>query len=196
VAVEDAQFNQEHSAAQLEILMAEYQKLKDEQTHRIGFRDNLIYVTTAAIGAVLSFSISGSDRRAAVLVLPPLCFALGWTYVMNDLKVSAIGRYIREHLRSKLENLAAASGGLLEWEAYHRADGERVSRKFLQLVVDEVLFTVTPIVAVGWYAAIAGPDAAIVALLTLEAALMAILAWQIIIYSDLFLATRGRTHRP
>lgn len=38
----------------LNIYLLEFEKLKEEQIHRIGFRDNLIYATLIAITAVVS----------------------------------------------------------------------------------------------------------------------------------------------
>jgi hypothetical protein len=38
------------------VLIQEYIKIKDEQTKRIGFRDNILYVTLGLIGLVVSFS--------------------------------------------------------------------------------------------------------------------------------------------
>src|SRR5215217_3250792 len=78
-----------------EVYLIEYQKLKDEQIARIGFRDNLIYATLVAIGAILSFAITNPANYQALLILPLATFVLGWIYLSNDRKISDIGRYIR-----------------------------------------------------------------------------------------------------
>jgi len=70
----------------LEIYLAEYQKLKDEQIARIGFRDNLIYATLIAIGGILSYALSNTASNRAVLILPLATVALGWTHLINDEK--------------------------------------------------------------------------------------------------------------
>ena len=44
----------------LEIFLKEYDKLKSEQAQRIGFRDNLLYVTLGIFGTVVSFAVSNS----------------------------------------------------------------------------------------------------------------------------------------
>jgi hypothetical protein len=54
--------------AALEILLAEYNCLKAEQTQRIGFRDNLLYVTLGVFGAVVSFAVSDPSHYYAFLV--------------------------------------------------------------------------------------------------------------------------------
>ena len=78
-----------------EIYLQEYSKLKDEQAQRIGFRDNLLYVTLALFGTVLAFALGEKANPYALLVLPWVSLVLGWTYVVNDQKISALGRYIR-----------------------------------------------------------------------------------------------------
>ncbi|NUP35604.1 MAG: hypothetical protein HOY76_00935, partial [Streptomyces sp.] len=37
-----------------QLLLAEYQTIKDEQKTRIGFRDNLLYVTLTVVAAVIA----------------------------------------------------------------------------------------------------------------------------------------------
>jgi hypothetical protein len=51
----------------LEVYLQEYEKLKDEQTQRIGFRDNLLYVTLGVFGAVISFAVSSKSNYYALL---------------------------------------------------------------------------------------------------------------------------------
>jgi hypothetical protein len=46
----------------LEIFFKEYDKLKSEQTQRIGFRDNLLYVTLGLFGTVVSFAVSNASN--------------------------------------------------------------------------------------------------------------------------------------
>jgi hypothetical protein len=57
----------------LEVYLHEYEKLKDEQTQRIGFRDNLLYVTLGLFGTVISFALSNKTNYYALLVLPYWC---------------------------------------------------------------------------------------------------------------------------
>jgi hypothetical protein len=66
----------------LEVYLQEYEKLKDEQTQRIGFRDNLLYVTLGVIGAIIAVAIpnKANDNQAnyyALLVIPWVCLILG-----------------------------------------------------------------------------------------------------------------------
>ncbi|GHH39997.1 hypothetical protein FHS35_006797 [Streptomyces umbrinus] len=82
--------------------MIEYTQVKDEQKARIGFRDNLLYATFAAMAAVIAATLQGPVRVGLLLLLPPVCLVLGWTYLVNDEKISAIGRYVSTELAPRL----------------------------------------------------------------------------------------------
>lgn len=126
---------------QITILLTEYQKLKDEQIARIGFRDNLIYATLVAIGGVLSYALSSQANYPALLVLPLATIVLGWVYLNNDRKISLIGQYIRAALAPRLREAAGgAAGRALQWEHVHRVEASRLRRKVLQMIVTQMLF--------------------------------------------------------
>ncbi len=129
----------------LEIYLQEYDKLKNEQTERIGFRDNLIYVTLVVFGGILAFALGEQVNPYALLVLPWATLVLGWTYLVNDQKISAIGKYIRIKLVNKVNVLTAKAGADIEeiesifgWEIEHRSDKRRKRRKIEQLIIDEI----------------------------------------------------------
>lgn len=133
-----------------EIHLAEYKQLKDEQCARIGFRDNLIYVTFTALAAVVVFVFAGTTvRYPALLLAPPACLVLGWTYLANDRKISEIGDYIRTELTPRLAD--PRSSGVLGWESKHRTGPHRRRRKALQAVVDLTAFCLTGVSAVVAY---------------------------------------------
>lgn len=115
-----------------QLLLTEYERLKDEQKTRIGFRDNLIYVTLASMAAVITAALTAKGHANLLLLLPPVSTVLGWTYLVNDEKVSAIGRYLRGYLAPKLDS----SGTAFAWETTHRSDRYRKHRKIMQVVVD------------------------------------------------------------
>ncbi|CAM5575469.1 Integral membrane protein OS=Streptomyces tendae OX=1932 GN=GUR47_13720 PE=4 SV=1 [Streptomyces tendae] len=119
-----------------QLLLAEYESVKSEQRARIGFRDNLLYVTLAVVAAVIA-ATAQAEQPSMLLALPPVCLVLGWTYLVNDEKISAIGLYVRDDLGPKLAELAAHSSGFATfgWEAYHRSDTRRRSRKTIQTVI-------------------------------------------------------------
>ncbi len=120
----------------------EYTKLKDEQIKRIGFRDNLLYVNLLLASGIFSFVFSDFQyapwKFNGLLLAGWVVLILGWTYVVNDEKISAIGRYIRGKLLTILGE--EIPEGVLGWEIEHRSDKRRKRRKIEQLVIDEFSF--------------------------------------------------------
>ncbi|MFE8943204.1 hypothetical protein [Streptomyces sp. NPDC007856] len=152
-----------------QLLLAEYQTIKDEQKTRIGFRDNLLYVTLTVVAAVIA-AAAQAKQPAMLLALPPVCVVLGWTYLVNDQKISAIGAYVRGELGPRLAATAQAEGGeVFAWEIAHRTDPGRVSRKVAQCVVDLLAFCVVPLSALVVYWAGGDASAGLVVLSALEA---------------------------
>jgi len=119
----------------LEIYLEEYRKLKDEQISRIGFRDNLIYATLTIFGAIISFIAVNPMSYLPLLIIPWVCFILGWTYLINDDKISAIGIYISTVLSQKIKG-STEFNDIFEWEKFHISTEGRKRKKFLQLIID------------------------------------------------------------
>ena len=170
-----------------EIYLKEYESLKHEQVQRLGFRDNLIYANLIALTGIISISASDVVRVLVLLVLPLICVVLGWTYLVNDEKISAIGRYIRYTLSDKLRGtLLEGDQDVFGWETAHRSDKRRIARKIIQLIVDELVFVLPGFVAIlmFWVNAPA-------ILLSLrwaagvEGIFLMALGWQIFLYADL-----------
>lgn len=120
----------------------EYRVLKQEQRSRIGFRDNLLYMTLGVVGGLSAYALSAPNHHHALLLLPWACFILGWTYLMNDRKISDIGRYIRGELSEEIGKIVGVpKETLFRWEYAHRREEEgRFRRKLFQLVVDLTAF--------------------------------------------------------
>ncbi|MEU2133500.1 hypothetical protein [Streptomyces sp. NPDC018352] len=159
------------------ILLAEYDRLKDEQKTRIGFRDNLLYFTLAAATAVVAITVQSGQSRL-LLSVPAICLILGWTYLVNDEKISAIGRYVRDRLGPRLGELTSAHGAVFGWEIYHRNVAGRTVRKRLQTAVDLFTYLVLPMVCTTafWCSPAAQP---LLVLASLGQTLaLAVLGWQ------------------
>ncbi|MGP1385929.1 MAG: hypothetical protein ACTS2F_20385 [Thainema sp.] len=180
----------------LTIYLQEYSKLKDEQSARIGFRDNLLYVTLGLFGGILTFSLGETLNPYALLVLPWVSLILGWTYLVNDQKITAIGRYLRYGLVDKVHALIGDAGleSIFGWEIVHRSDLRRQRRKLEQLVVDEVTFVLSGIIGLvvfGYFLHQPSslnpqlPMMAIVLLMGVELGLLIILGIEIFLYADL-----------
>ncbi|MEU5397802.1 hypothetical protein ABZ348_00690 [Streptomyces sp. NPDC005963] len=173
------------------LLMAEYERIKAEQQARIGFRDNLLYATLASVAAVVAALLQTNGRTALLLLLPPVSVLLGWTYLVNDEKISAIGRYVRTELSPRLLAIAQANEpagqhtAVFGWEWAHRDDQRRGTRKRLQLGVDLTTFCVCPLAALVLYV-VQGPfTVPLVGVAVVETAAVVTLAAQLVIYADL-----------
>ncbi|GDY58781.1 hypothetical protein SVIO_094040 [Streptomyces violaceusniger] len=60
----------ENEAVTGRLLILEYEQVKEEQRARIGFRDNLLYATLAAMAAIITFSLQSHGRPELLLLLP------------------------------------------------------------------------------------------------------------------------------
>ena len=171
-----------------DVYLAEYSKLKDEQAKRIGFRDNLLYVMMAVYGGIIAFALS-KPNCYALLVLPWASLILGWTYLQNDEKVSAIGRYIRLELVRKIQELANCKDdeSIFGWEIAHRSDARRERRKVEQLVIDETAFVLSGAggLLLFYFLCPEPHHLAIQATYWAELALLSILGIEIVLYADL-----------
>ncbi|MFJ8440880.1 hypothetical protein [Kitasatospora griseola] len=165
------------------LLLAEYDRVKEEQKTRIGFRDNLLYVTLAAMVTVLIGAVQ-THQPALLLALPIATSVLGWTYLANDQKISAIGHYVRTDLGSRLAALAGEDESLFGWESAHRSDGHRKQRKIIQCAVDLIAFAAAPIASLtAFWVYGAGPVLPTI-LSVLETLAVIVLAAQIVQYVD------------
>jgi len=172
----------------LEIFFKEYDKLKSEQAQRIGFRDNLLYVTLGLLGTVVSFAVSNPSNYYAFLVIPWVCLILGWTYLVNDEKISAIGKYIRLTLVERVQEKTGYTDleSLFGWEIAHRSDPRRMRRKVQQLIVDEITFVVSGMIAlVAFWFLVPKPPLEVTLLSWVEFLLLIVLGVETFIYADL-----------
>lgn len=150
----------DQKAVVLEVLLREYTALKAESTARIGFRDALLYTTLGAVGVVFAYVASNRGSREALLVIPWVTFILGWAYLVNDLMVSRLGKFVRVELTRQMNNSFACfrtkHGELylreaFRWEPFHRSDPRRIQRKWIQLFVDWATFVGPTVVAICAY---------------------------------------------
>jgi hypothetical protein len=171
-----------HDTRCVDLLRDEVKILKDEQRDRIRHRDSLVYSVIVAAAAV-----AGGTRLAGdgvPLLLPPITLALGWTYLVNDQKISAIGAYLRTELGPRLGALVGAD--VLGWETTHRTDRRRRQRKLLQLGVDLLVFVAPAAAALGrFWTSTATGSGALLAVSVAEALAVLVAAWQVITYAEI-----------
>ena len=76
-----------------------------------------------------------------LLVLPWVSLILGWSYLSNDLKISEIGNYMRRDLEPRMQSVIDASNRtLFGYDHAHGLERYRKTRKFIQLLIDEITF--------------------------------------------------------
>jgi hypothetical protein len=140
MTVDDRPHAQEHM---LTAALAEYQQLKTEQQQRITVRDQLVGATILA-----AFAVAGAAQLAGpyiTLILPPVCFALGWTYLATDQMIRNLGTYIREQLGPKVDFITGAYDSF-GWESTNAARPNRATRRRMSYTADMLVF-VAPAVA-------------------------------------------------
>ncbi|WNI26165.1 hypothetical protein [Streptomyces sp. ITFR-16] len=167
-----------------QLLLAEYEQIKQEQRARIGFRDNLLYATLAVMAAVIGSTLARGGHVEMLLLLPPLSVVLGWTYLVNDEKISAIGRYIRDELCPRLKELTSEQGDVFGWESAHRRDAHRRSRKRFQLAVDLLTFCAAPLAALAVYWILGPAQWPLVVISLIEATVVIGLVVQVVRYAE------------
>lgn len=161
----------------------EYERLKEEQKTRISVRDNLIYANLASTAAVITAAVTAKGHANLLLLLPPATVVLGWTYLVNDEKVSAIGRYVRDRLGPALN--PGGAPGVFGWEVEHRSDPRRRSRKLFQVAVDLLTFCVPAFSAIVVYWANGPWQWPFLLVSAVEVAVVGVLAFEIVRYADL-----------
>ncbi|MER5889331.1 hypothetical protein ABT160_36365 [Streptomyces sp. NPDC001941] len=169
--------------SEISLLLAEYDRIKEEQKTRIGFRDNLLYFTLAASTTVLAVAAESSQAQL-LLAVPVICLVLGWTYLVNDEKISAVGCYIRGQLGPRLAELSGAQGTVFGWETYHREDASRTTRKRLQTAVDLFTYFAVPLACVTgfWCSPQVRPLLVFVSLG--QSLALIVLGWQFLRYAE------------
>jgi hypothetical protein len=183
----------------LKALFTEYERLKQEQAQRIGFRDNLLYVTLGLFGVLVSAAAAKDSNYYTLLVIPWVSLILGWTYLVNDQKISAIGQYIRKELDEKIQknvllpNTALDSGAtapekvmIFGWESIHRQDQHRTRRKLEQLIIDELTFPLSGVGAViAFLVLVPTRSCGVMVFCISEMLLLTVLGMEIFVYADL-----------
>jgi len=131
----------------VDVLLAEYAELKDEQRTRIKVRDNLPYVALALAGVAVTKAYDGGPAALILLLLGPALVILGVVYLRNDNKISEIGTYIAVQLAERLSAQLPGSPAVFEWERAHREVPGRRANTIMQLAIDLSVFCVIPLVS-------------------------------------------------
>ncbi|MEU4743497.1 hypothetical protein AB0G02_23955 [Actinosynnema sp. NPDC023658] len=179
-----------------DVLLAEYDALKAEQKSRIALRDRLTYAALAALTAMLALVIQPAGRPQLLLLLPLVCMILGWTYLANDQKISAIGRYLRRHLAPALVVTDGRLAGMFAWESVHRHGPLRRLDKFAQLAVDLLMFVVPSLLSTALYWAASDVRSDLLAVSITESLITLAFAVRVVIAADLSTGEQERMTSP
>lgn len=126
-----------------DVLLAEYTALKYEAAERIKQRDHFVYLNITAIGATVAFVLGETATPYALLVVPWISMSLGWAYLANDDKVSALGNYVEHGLGAKL-------GSAFLWECGEkRSTNLKRQFRWAQFMVDLSQFVLPAFVIVA-----------------------------------------------
>ena len=170
----------------IDLYVTEFENLKKEQIQRIGFRDNLIYANLIAITGVISVVVVDINRIPVLLVLPMVCITLGWTYLVNDDKISSMGRYIYTVLSAKIQKIMKSDElPLSGWELANQADKKRAGRKKIQLLIDELVFVLPGLIAILLFWLLAPKGSMLLWVAAGEAVFLLILGIQIASYAEI-----------
>ncbi len=150
-----------------------------------------MYAAPAALAATLALVIQPTGRPYLLLLLPLVCVVLGWTYFVNDQKISAIGTYLGRHLAPSLAASIHRADQVLTWESVHRCDPLRRLDKSMQLAVDLLIFAVPALLSVVLYWTADGVRADLLVVSITEALVTVGFAGRVIAAADLLARGRG-----
>lgn len=168
------------------VYIAEYVRLKEEQLKRIEYRDHMIHVHLALVGALLGWGIT-HETPYVVLIVPWVSVILGWAYLVNDNRISALGAYCGNFLAERVTDLLHEPDGyVFGWEAYHKSDRpRRFERKVIQLFVDVLTFIGPGTLSITWFLVNTPTDRQVKPFCLAEMLLLCLLLIQIVRNADL-----------
>lgn len=94
-----------------QILLAEYAALRAEAERRTTIQWNVVALQLASAGAITSLAITATANLALLLIVPLMSYMLGNRYILHDVHLKLIRRYIRDSLSARLS-------GHLQWEGW------------------------------------------------------------------------------
>jgi hypothetical protein len=122
------------------VLLLEYEKIKDEQRTRISIRENLFYIALVVVGATFSALLTLSELAFGYLAVTPVMFIISNAYYYNDEMISRTNTYIRESLAPRLASTTGLKREeLFQWEGFVRRT-HRVRRRVYQFVANLILY--------------------------------------------------------
>ena len=76
--------------------MNDFSELKAEQIERIKQRDSFVNLSIVSTGIMISAAFAGDVVRSQImLALPWVSMAFGWSFVLNDVKISRFSNFFK-----------------------------------------------------------------------------------------------------
>lgn len=120
----------------------EYASMKQEQLERIKQRDTFLHLNIVAIAVNSAIAVQGAEQALAWLVLSWISLILGWTYLSNDDKVSALALHLKD-----LQHAGIAP----RWESGNKGLIPRRVRRVADAIVFTAAFLLPTIVGILLY---------------------------------------------
>lgn len=134
----------------VDLLVAEYQTLKTEQSDRIKTRDGMVYATMVAAAATGYVAIK-EHLYDLLLAGAAAALILGWHYLGGDRKIIWIRAYIRSTLRPQVAaGLNVRTESVFAWET-QPAQWGLLFYRLVGLGVDLLLFVGPTVGVVPWW---------------------------------------------
>jgi hypothetical protein len=116
------------------LTIEEYKQLKQEQIQRIHSRDTFVNLTIVAVGAITAATFSSRIARPEMLMaIPWVTATLGWTFIVNDLKIARIANYLDQLISAHIDGP--------NWDNWRRGDDRSwIEHRTVGTLIQMVIF--------------------------------------------------------
>jgi hypothetical protein len=127
------------------LIVEEYKQLKHEQVQRIHSRDTFVNLTIVAVGAIAAVALNENiSQPRALAAIPWVTSTLGWTFIVNDLKIARIAKYLEQLLSCHIDGPT--------WDNWRRGDERSwIEHRIVGTMIQMVIFVLPTIISVSLY---------------------------------------------
>jgi hypothetical protein len=127
------------------LIVEEYKQLKQEQIQRIHSRDTFVNLTIVAVGAIAAVTFNAKIARPqALMAIPWVTATLGWTFIVNDLKIARIANYLDQLISAHIDGP--------NWDNWRRGDDRSwIEHRVVGTIIQMVIFVLPTIISVCTY---------------------------------------------
>jgi hypothetical protein len=106
------------AAEALQVIMNEFEALRDEVNQRATHCRTLIDINVLASGTIRGFVFENPQRVPLLLLIPVLSPVLGLLWLDHSYAIRTMGDYINDELKPAVMMAASVDTELLRWETY------------------------------------------------------------------------------